>query len=147
MQLRCICVFFIFSSCICMALCLCIHVSMLIPEAHRIQWQPAWPAARLEARVRSTWPGRSRARREGTRLRNWKRSECERYGVMIKLTRNGSNGEHVDGKRFVVPDGRKNRHLGEVLLQAVGDNLEINLFTEDSGNIVRYFDNELCNWD
>ena len=65
---------------------------------------------------------------------------------MIKLTRNGSNGEHVDGKRFVVPDGRKNRHLGEVLLQAVGDNLEINLFTEDSGNFVRSFDNDLCNW-
>ena len=48
---------------------------------------------------------------------------------MIKLTRNGSNGEHVDGKRFVVPDRRKNRHLGEVLLQAVGNNLEINLLS------------------
>ena len=71
-QLGCICIFFIFSSCICMALCLCIHVSMLIPEAHRIQWQPTRRAARLEARVRSTWPGRSRARREGTRLRNWR---------------------------------------------------------------------------
>ena len=65
---------------------------------------------------------------------------------MIKLTGNGSNGEHVDGKRFVVPDRRKNRHLGEVLLQAVGNNLEINLFTEDSGNFVRSFDNDLCNW-
>ena len=63
---------------------------------------------------------------------------------MIKPTRNGSNGEHVDGKRFVVPDRRKNRHLGEVLLQAVGNNLEINLFTEDSGNFVRFFANPLC---
>ena len=65
---------------------------------------------------------------------------------MIKLTRNGSNGEHVDGKRFVVPNRRKNRHLWEVLLQAVGDNLGENLFTEDSGNFVRFFDNDLCNW-